>query len=120
MVTQIQGRKLDHSPLEDLMGMDLPADMPPDVLNDIFSDFRDDFGDIQPKLGSITTQPEIHIHSLHDDCSTLLFGDLGIYSDDIEHFIPSNKGTVLFTNIEGGFIVFDLSKEEPQILWERE
>ena len=120
LITQVQGRKIDHSPLEDLMGMDLPSDMPPDVLNDIFAEFEDDFRDIQPKMGSITTQPEIHIHNLHEENAIVLFGDLGIYGDEIDHFVPSNKGTVLFVNIEGGFVIFDLYSEEPQILWERE
>ena len=60
-------KKIDHSPLEDLMGMDLPSDMPPDVLNDIFAGFQDDFGGVQPKMGSVTTQPEIHVHNLDEE-----------------------------------------------------
>ena len=120
IITQIQGRKIDHSPLEDMMGMDLPEDMPPDVLQDIFAEFQDDFGEIRPQMGSITTQPEIHVHNLDEDNSIVLFGDLGIYGDEIDYFVPSNKGTVLFVNIEGGLVVFDLYPEEPRILWERE
>ena len=120
IITQIEGRKLDHSPLEEKMGMDLPKDLPPDVVADIFAEFQDDFGDFQPKMASIAAQPEIHVHNLDEDTSTLLFGDLGIYGDEIEGFTTSNKGSVMFANRDGGIIIFDVRKTEPLLLWERE
>ena len=120
IVTQIQGKKLDHSPLEDKMGMDLPSDMPPDLIADIFSELREDFGNFQPAMNSVETQPEIHVHNLENETSLLLFGDLGIYGDEIEGFSAINKGSFLFNNTDGGFLIFDVRSEEPQLLWERE
>jgi uncharacterized protein YjbI with pentapeptide repeats len=120
IITQIEGRKLDHSPLEEKMGMDLPKDLPPDVISDIFAEFREDFGDFQPKMASVAAQPEIHIHNLKEDTSTQLFGDLGMYGDEIDLFVTANKGSVLFVNLEGGIIIFDVREKEPLLLWERE
>ena len=73
--------------------MDLPKDLPPDVVADIFAEFQEDFGDFQPQMASVAAQPEIHVHNLDEDTSTLLFGDLGIYGDEIESFTSSNKGS---------------------------
>ena len=66
------------------MGMDLPKDLPPDVVADIFAEFQEDFGDFQPQMASVAAQPEIHVHNLDEDTSTLLFGDLGIYGDELK------------------------------------
>ena len=79
-----------------------------------------DFGDFQPKMKSVAAQPEIHIHNIKENTSTMLFGDLGMYGDEIDYFVTANKGSVLFVNIEGGIVIFDVRKPEPTLLWERE